>query len=192
MPDKLSHLWWSPIIPILFFLSAVTSGIALVMLIDLLISYFYDRPYNWKMLSQMGKVLWGALTFYYAIRMADVIIRGKIGLAFSGQDGPLFLIEVIAGGIIPFVLLSQEKLRNNNKILVLGALLALVGVIFNRTNVVLLGMNLPGTMPGGLVEVYYPSLVEWTLSISLIAAAIFFYALGLKLLPILPKSGESH
>jgi formate dehydrogenase iron-sulfur subunit len=192
MPDKLSHLWWSPIIPILFFLSAVTSGIALVMLIDLLISYFYDRPYNWKMLSQMGKVLWGALAFYYAIRIADVIIRGEINRAFSGRDGTLFLIEIIAGGIIPFVLLSQEKFRNNNKILVLGALLALLGVIFNRTNVVLLGMNLPGTLPGGLVEVYYPSLVEWTLSISLIAAAIFFYALGLKILPILPKSGEFH
>jgi formate dehydrogenase iron-sulfur subunit len=68
----------------------------------------------------------------------------------------------------------------------------LFGVILNRTNVVLLGMNLPGTMPGGLVEIYYPSLVEWALSISLIAAAIFFYALGLKILPILPKSGESH
>jgi formate dehydrogenase iron-sulfur subunit len=192
MPDKLSHLWWSPIIPILFFLSAVASGIALVMLIDLLISYFYDRPYNWKMLSQMGKVLWGALAVYYTIRIADVIVRGEISRAFSGRDGALFLIEIIAGGIIPLVLLFLEKFRNHNKILVVGTLLALLGVIFNRTNVVLLGMHLPGTMPGGLVEVYYPSLVEWTLSISLIAAAIFFYAMGLKLLPILPKSGESH
>lgn len=192
MPDKLSHLWWSPILPILFFLSAVASGMALVMLIDLLISYFYDRPCNWGMLSRMGKVLWGALAVYYAVRIADVVIRGEIGRAFSGRDGTLFLIEIIGGGIIPFVLLSMEILRENNRILVLGTLLTLLGVIFNRANVVLLGMHLPGTMPGGLVELYYPSLVEWTLSISLIAAAIFFYALGLKLLPILPKPGESH
>ena len=144
------------------------------------------------MLSQIGKVLWGTLSVYYIIRIMDVIIRGKINLAFSGQEGTLFLIEIIAGGIIPFVLLSLEKFRSNNKILVLSILLTLFGVIFNRANMVLLGMNLPGTMPGGAVEVYYPSLVEWTLSTSLIAAAIFFYALGLKILPILPKSGESH
>lgn len=192
MPDKLSHLWWSPIIPILFFLSAVTSGIALVILIDLLISFFYDRPYNWKMLSQMGKVLWGALAVYYTIRIADVIIRGEINQAFSGRDGALFLTEIIAGGIIPLAFLSLENFRNHNKILVVGTLLALLGVIFNRANVVLFGMHLPGTMPGGTVATYYPSLVEWMLAISLIAAAIFFYALGLKLLPILPKHGESH
>jgi formate dehydrogenase iron-sulfur subunit len=99
---------------------------------------------------------------------------------------------MFGGGIIPFIFLSIEKFRNNHKILLITTFLALLGVIFNRANVVLLGMHLPGTMPGGLVELYYPSLAEWALSISLIAAAIFFYALGLKIMPILPKSGESH
>lgn len=192
MPDKLSHLWWSPIMSILFFLSAVASGMALVMVMDLLISYFFDRPYHWKMLGRMGKILGGALGVYYAIRIADVIARGEIGLAFAGTDGVRFLIEIIAGGLIPIAILSLASLRNQNKILVLATLLAIFGVIFNRLNVVLLGMRLPGTMPGGPVPVYYPSLVEWMLAISLVSGAVFFFALGLKLMPILPKAEESH
>lgn len=192
MPDKLSHLWWSPIMSLLFFLSAVVSGMALVMLMDMMVSYFFDRPYNWAMLSKMGKVLWGALGTYYGLRIVDVIYRGKLGLAFSGSDGVLFSIEILAGGIVPLVLLSAQKLRSNKNLLVLSTILAIGGVMFNRLNVVLLGMHLPGTMPGGPVSPYYPSLIEWAIVISLIAGLFFFFSLGAKLLPVLPKTEESH
>jgi len=187
MPDKLSPLWWSPIIPLLFFLSAVASGIALVMGMDMLVSYFFNRPFNWKMLAKMGQVLFGALLVYYLIRIGDVLVRGKLSLAFSGRNGAFFLLEMIAGGLIPIVLLSTQSLRMNKVLIAASTVLALFGVIFNRTNVVLLGMSLPGTQPGGLVGTYYPSLIEWTVSLSLIAAAVFFFAMGVKFLPILPK-----
>lgn len=192
MPDKLNHLWWSPIISLLFFLSAVASGIALVMLMDLLVSYFFDRPYNWTRLAGMGKVLLGALAVYYSLRVLDVAIRGKLLLAFASSKGALFLIEIIAGGLIPVMLLSIPKFRNNHHFLTLSIILSLGGVIFNRLNVVLLGMNLPGTMPGGNVGTYYPSIVEWAIVVSLVSALFFFFSLGAKLLPILPKVEESH
>jgi len=192
MPDKLSPLWWSPLIPLLFFLSAVASGIALVMLMDLMISFFFERVYKWNRLAGMGKVLLGALLVYYLLRIGDVVIRGKLSLAFSGKGGALFLIEIIGGGIIPIILLSRAKLRSNHYAIIASVVLALGGVIFNRLNVVLLGMNLPGTMPGGSVGIYYPSMVEWALVISLVAALFFFFSIGAKLLPILPKDEEAH
>jgi len=191
MPDKLSPLWWSPLISLLFFLSAVASGLALIMIMDMLVSYFFNRPYHWDMLAKMGKVLWGALIVYYGIRIIDVALRGKLGLALSGVQGALFSLEIIAGGLIPIALLSVEKLRKNKRLLVLSTVLGLCGVIFNRLNVVLLGMNLPGTQPGGQVGTYIPSMVEWAIVISLVAALFFFFGLGVKLLPILPKSEES-
>ncbi len=192
MPDKLSHLWWSPLMSLLFFLSAVASGIALVMLMDMLVSYFFDRPFNWAMLGKMGKILWAALAIYYGIKIVDLGARGELGLALVGSNGVLFLIEVIGGGLIPLILLSTQKLRSNKNLLVPGTVLALLGVIFNRLNTVLLGMTLPGTQPGGLVGTYHPSMVEWTLAISLISAAFFFFALGVKFLPILPKVEETN
>jgi len=188
MPDKLSHLWWSPWISLLFFLSAVASGIALVMLMSMLISYFFNRPYNWDMLADLGKVLAGALLVYYGLRLGDIIVRGKLGLALSGPDSARFLVEIIAGGLLPLALLSSARLRKNKNLLAASASLALGGVVFNRLNVVLLGMRLPGTAPGGVVGTYYPSVMEWALVISLVAALFFFFGLGAKLLPILPRS----
>jgi formate dehydrogenase iron-sulfur subunit len=168
----------------------VASGIALIMLMSILISYFFNRPYNWDMLADLGKVLAGALFVYYGLRIGDVIVRGNLGLAFSGPDGARFLVEIIGGGLIPLVFLSSAGLRKNKNLLTASVVLSLFGIIFNRLNVVLLGMNLPGTSPGGVVGTYYPTAVEWALVISLIAALFFFFGLGVKLLPIMPAVGE--
>ncbi|MFA6033628.1 MAG: NrfD/PsrC family molybdoenzyme membrane anchor subunit [Myxococcota bacterium] len=186
MPDKLSHLWWSPIMPQLFFLSAIASGFALVMLMDMSISYFFNRPYNKEMLPDMGRVLWGCVFVYYAIRLGDVALRGELSL-ISGSKGGLFLVEILVGGVLPLILLASAGLRKNKGILTLSILLVMFGVIFNRLNTVLLGMNLPGTIPGGNVGGYTPSIIEWAVSIGLIAAAIVLFGAGSKLLPVLPK-----
>ena len=43
-PDKLNHLWWSPIMPVYFFVSSIAAGIALVVLVELWIAKAWDRP----------------------------------------------------------------------------------------------------------------------------------------------------
>jgi len=71
--------------------------------------------------------------------------------------------------------------------LLAGALLTTLGVIFNRVNVVLFAMNLRGSMPQVSPETYSPTLIEWGLSIGLFAAAIFLFGLAARLMPVLPK-----
>jgi formate dehydrogenase iron-sulfur subunit len=60
-------------------------------------------------------------------------------------------------------------------------------VTFNRMNVVLFAMDFRGRMPWVAPEVYSPSVVEWGISIGLIAATIFLFGLGARLMPVLPK-----
>ena len=64
-------------------------------------------------------------------------------------------------------------------------------MIFNRVNVVLFGMNLRGPLPQDVPVSYFPSVVEWGISIGLIAAAIYLFILGTRYLPILPKEEEA-
>jgi formate dehydrogenase iron-sulfur subunit len=47
-------------------------------------------------------------------------------------------------------------------------------------------MTLPGPMPGLRPEIYTPSLVEWGISVGLIAATIFLFGLAARLVPLLP------
>jgi formate dehydrogenase iron-sulfur subunit len=73
-----------------------------------------------------------------------------------------------------------------------GTLLAILGVIFNRINVVLLAMRLKGPMPQIRPATYSPTIFEWGVSIGLIAATIFLFGLGARLVPLLPKQESAH
>jgi len=85
-------------------------------------------------------------------------------------------------------LLAMPSLRERPQLLFIGALLATLGVVFNRINVVLLAMDLKGPMPQTAPETYSPSVFEWGISIGLIAATIFLFGLGARLVPLLPKA----
>jgi formate dehydrogenase iron-sulfur subunit len=124
---------------------------------------------------------------YLLFRLADMFVRGQFAGAFSGKLGLLFTLEIVLGGILPVLLLSRSSLRMRPEILFVGALLATLGVVFNRINVVLLAMDLKGPMPQNAPASYSPSIFEWGISVGLIAATIFLFGLGARLLPLLPK-----
>jgi formate dehydrogenase iron-sulfur subunit len=73
-----------------------------------------------------------------------------------------------------------------------GAALAVLGVIYNRANVVYFAMTLRGRMPWVAPETYSPSLIEWGISFGLIAATIFLFGFAARLMPILAKPGTDH
>jgi len=58
--------------------------------------------------------------------------------------------------------------------------------------VVLFAMTFQGRMPWGAPESYVPSIFEWGVSIGLIAATIFLFGLGARLLPVLAKAEPSE
>ena len=89
-------------------------------------------------------------------------------------------------------LLARASQRARPSILFAAALLTTLGVVFNRTNVVLFAMTLKGSMPQVSPETYAPTIFEWGLSIGLIAATIFLFGLGARLMPVLPKDAAEQ
>jgi formate dehydrogenase iron-sulfur subunit len=114
-------------------------------------------------------------------------IRGQFAGAIAGKLGALFAIEILVGGVLPLALLSRATLRARPIVLLCGALLTTLGVVFNRINVVILAMHLKGPMPQIAPASYSPTIFEWGVSIGLIAATIFLFGLGARLVPLLPK-----
>lgn len=187
MPDKLGPQWWSPVMPISFFLSSIAAGTALMILIEMWIAKGWNRSVRLSQLSELGQLTFWALFVYMAFRLGDSAVRDQLGVAFSGKLGVLFSVEIFLGGLVPLALLARASLRQNPKFLFIGALFTVLGVVFNRINVVLLAMDLKGPMPQNAPETYSPSIFEWGISIGLIAATIFLFGLGARLLPLLPK-----
>jgi formate dehydrogenase iron-sulfur subunit len=187
MPDELAPQWWSPAMPVSFFLSSVAAGVSLIILVDMWIAKAWRRQLRISQLASMGQIAFWSLLIYLVFRLGDMAVRGKLGNAFSGKLGALFLIEIMLGCVLPLAIFSRASWRSRPALLFAGAFLATLGVILNRTNVVYLAMNLKGPMPQIAPETYFPSVFEWGVSIGLIAATIFLFSLGVRLLPLLPK-----
>lgn len=191
MSDKLSHLWWSPVMPIYFFLSAVAAGTAMIVLVEMWITKAYGRRLPMQQLAAMGQISLWALLAYEAVRLSDVLQRGQLGMLRYNAAGELFIAEILLGGIVPLLLLSTASLRQRPRILMTGAALTIGGVVFNRINVVFLAMDLKGPMPQIAPMSYSPTLVEWGITAGLCAATIFMFGYVARLMPVLPKTEEA-
>jgi formate dehydrogenase iron-sulfur subunit len=192
MPDKLDARWWSPIMPLGFFLSSIAAGTALMVLVEMWISKGYGRPLRMSLLGAMGKVAFWSLLVYEVVRLGDVAVRGQLGAALAGPKGLLFAAEILLGGLVPLALLAKAKLRERPKVLFLGTALATAGVVFNRMNVVVFAMDLRGATPQIAPARYFPSVVEWGVSIGLIAATVFLFGLAVRHLPVLSSGDAEH
>jgi len=188
MPNMLAPQWWTPALPVYFFLSSIVAGSALVILIDMWIAKGWRRRLDMTALASVGRITFWSMVVYLAFRLGDMALRGQLAGALSGRMGLAFAAEIVLGGLVPLAILSSRSLRSRPDTLFWGALLAVLGVVYNRMNVVLFAMTFNGRMPWVQPHTYFPSAVEWSISIGLIAATIFLFGLGARLVPILPKA----
>ena len=190
MPNDLDPAWWSPIMPVWFFLSSIAAGIGLVILVEMWIAKAWGRALRMPQLAALGKIGFWALLVFEAVRVGDLVVRGQLGAALAGPKAALFAAEILLGGAVPLAILGSAKLRENPKALFWGALLACGGVVLDRANVVVFAMNLRGPMPFA-PRPYFPSAFEWGVSVGLIAATIFLFGWAARNMPVLPKEEQA-
>jgi len=192
---QLGPNWWTPILPINFFLSSIVAGTAVVVLVEFAIARGWRRTLPIQPLASMAQITFWSLLVYLVVRLGDMILRGYlIGAVTGTKRGYLFGIEILLCGIVPLFLLGKASLRSNPRILFLSAFLAAFGVVLNRMDVVLFAMEFNGPMPWTAPRTYFPSVFEWGISVGLIAATIFLYGLAARLMPLRPKeeAGKAH
>ncbi|MEP0813070.1 MAG: Ni/Fe-hydrogenase cytochrome b subunit [bacterium] len=184
MQDRLSKLWWSPMLPVNFFLTAVAVGFAMVIFEGTLAAKAFGRPVEKEPLAGLGRMCAWVLWIYLVVRIIDATMQGGVAADLLSAKGLLFFLELLAGVLIPAIMLSSEVTRKSTWLLFTAASLVIFGVIFNRFNVVLGGMGLPaGAVRGG----YFPSLMEILITAGIIAAVIFFYNIAVKTFPVFER-----
>src|SRR6185295_13672125 len=161
MPNMLASQWWSPVMPVSFFLSSIAAGAALVILIDMWIAKGWRRPLEITRLASVGQIAFWALLVYLVFRLGDMAIRDQLTGAFAGTLGMAFAAEILLGGVLPLILLARKSLRQRADVLCVASFLAVAGVAYNRMNVVLFAMTFRGRMPWRSPESYVPSIFEW-------------------------------
>jgi Ni/Fe-hydrogenase subunit HybB-like protein len=179
MPDKLHALWYTPLLPVFFFISAVAVGLAMTIFESTISSKVFRRGLEIDILSSLGKAIPFVLGLYLVLKMGDLLAAGEFGRVFEGSlQSNLFLVEMVGGVLLPIVLFSLPKMRRSESGLFWGALLVIGGVILNRFNVSLLGVKAP---PGTW---YFPHWMEFAITIFIITFGLIAFTLAVRFLPM--------
>ena len=196
-PQKLHPLWWTPILPIMFFTSAISVGISMIILESSLSSRYFQRGLETHLLAKLAKALPIALTIYGLLKFGELAYAGDLHYLFtSGIMSVLFWAEIIIGVFIPIVWFSIKKNRESANGLLAGAIVTLLGLILNRFNVSWFGVKHPDPltyMPTFMSNVkYFPTFPEVAVSIGIFSAGIMAFGLAAKYLPLFEAEHEAE
>ncbi len=160
---KANALWMSPLMPVIFIMSAIVSGIALCMLTYIVImewkkfkailakgrgdeSVKVIRGAEIDVIAKTAKYLLGFLVAAISLELLDLIFRGYTAMkswdilrsVMYGKDFiNIFILQYGFGNLLPFILLLLPRLTIKRTAVAL--ILVLYGVLMMRWNVVIGG-----------------------------------------------------
>jgi Ni/Fe-hydrogenase subunit HybB-like protein len=182
--DKLHNLWYNPLLPLLFWVSAICSGICIIILEATASHKWMGQPNEGELMQILAKILPWTLGSYLVLRVYSLLFLAQ-GPFF---DRPLltvsFLLEVGVGFVLPFILFCRKSVRENDRQRAYAAGLVIFGLVLNRFNVSMFGMMDPK-------KLYMPSLIETSVTVGIIAAHILFFVLIAKYFPIFEHHPET-
>jgi Ni/Fe-hydrogenase subunit HybB-like protein len=181
VPTKLHALWYTPMLPVLFFLSAFTVGFAVVIAESRLSSKATGHRLEMPILMDVARALLASLGVYAAARIFDLWNRGVLAEAFRpSREAGLFLLEFALGVILPMALLASPRVRRNGQALYGVSLLVILGFVTNRLNVSITGFE------GSAGTTYLPAWPEFLITVMLVGVGFGLFRLAVRLLPVYP------
>ncbi|MCB9899513.1 MAG: Ni/Fe-hydrogenase cytochrome b subunit [Planctomycetes bacterium] len=179
VPGKLHALWYTPIIPVLFFVSSICAGLAMVIFESRFIARVTKKPVDTSMLAIVGHALFWVLCVYAILRFGDLVARDALTLGFGmGYESLLFQLEVLPGLLLPIVLLANPKVRSSMKGLYASSALVMFGFIANRFDVSITGFE---AAQGGH---YVPAWQEFVIMLMWVAIGFAAFSFAVRHLPV--------
>ena len=196
-PSKLHPLWYSPYIPIYFFVTSIIAGLSMVIFESTLSHRFFAYKMDETHLKEangitlgFGKAAAYVLAGYFAIKVMGISAGNNWHYLKTGY-GTWYLVELIGFVALP-ALLYAIGVREKNLILIKWtSVLAILGIILNRFNVCLVAFNwqLPSS------ERYFPHWMEIGISVFIVMIGLILYRFIATRMPILyahPDYKDTH
>ena len=181
MGSQVSPLWQTPMVPLLYLLTAIIMGYAVVLFESCIASVAERRKIEVRLLQPMSKVMLGLLAAYLVVRLLDLLMRGALGNAFAFNLAALFFWFETVLFVLPLVLIgSAEKRREPARLFLAGVALMLGGSVL-RLNGYLIGYD---TGPGWS---YFPSISELIVTLGMFAVEVLGYIIITRRFPVLPR-----
>ena len=195
-----ANAWWAtPLQPIIFLMSAIVSGMAMLCLMYTFIRWKTGRPYDYPMIKKLMGFLWGFFILDFTIEVLEVVYAfyehghhwSLIGPLLTGPLYRSFFIgQILMLSVIPFLLLAYVVIsRVSGKAMLylsnLASLLLVLQVLVMRFNVVVGGQYISKS-DRGFTEFHFEFLTKegvLTTVVILMLPFITYYILS-RFIPI--------
>lgn len=176
---KLHGLWHTGLLPLLFLLTALSMGYAVIYFESIFSSVAFRRPLETRLLGRLGVFISMVIAAFLVIRFAGLFLSGRIGLTVtSGLQSFAFWGETLLF-LAAAWMFGQQGVRAHAPGQLQAALLALFAGSLYRLDVFLTGFD-PGRN-----WVYFPSLAELFVTLGLVATETLAYVVLVRKFPIL-------
>jgi Ni/Fe-hydrogenase subunit HybB-like protein len=180
--SKLSPLWWTRLLPVLFLISCIFLGYAIVVVESSITRSQYRIHDESHLLGKVSGVMAWLIAIYLVIRFADLGMRGHLDLAFRGDlMGNMFLLENLLL-IVPMAVLFVPANRKNARVMFLCAVSIVLAAAIFRFNTYIIGFD-----PGNGWH-YFPAAGEIFISLGIVSLEIMAFLYFIKRLPIYRRS----
>jgi len=185
---KMHPLWFTPILPLLFYISAIAVGIPMIIFESLLASFAFKMKPEMAVLSRLATNIPLLLGIYLAFKLGDLFVRDAfVYLMEFNKFSIAFYIEMLVGVVIPLIMFNFKKVVTTPIWLFVASAMVVIGVLINRINNFIIAYQ-----PYYATEAYVPSFGEISVTIGFIALLVLFYRAIVMIFPVisLPKEAD--
>lgn len=180
MGEKLSPLWQTQLLPLLYLLSALFIGYGAVIFEAYGSALVFERRVERRRLADLSGIIPYLIAVFLVVRFGDLIYRGAFSVFNNSTlQSSTFIVENLLF-LVPMVVLFSKELRARRQIQFLMALTVLGGGVLYRFNSYLIGFD------PGFGWHYFPAFSEIMISLGLVAFEVMLYLIIIKKFPILP------
>jgi Ni/Fe-hydrogenase subunit HybB-like protein len=185
VPAKLHPYWYSPLLPVFFFISALSVGMAMVIFESNLSSRAFGRELEMPLLEVLGRAMAVVLALYGLLKFQDLASRGALAhLHELSTETILFVLEMALGVFLPVPLLLFRKVREDRDGLFAVALLVITGFVLNRLNVSITGLEASSGVH------YFPRWTEVAVTLSIVGVGFLLFSLAVRYLNVFEPAGR--
>ncbi len=187
MPEKMHPLWYSPLLPVYFYLSAISAGFAMVIFESYLSARAFNHGLKLNLLSTCGLISLMFILVNFALKIVYLTVAGKLQyLMVPSSTTYLFYLEILLGTIVPAFFLSSKKFRENRKYLYFSSLFVIAGFLLNRMNVSVTSLAAMSTAS------YFPSVYEISVTLMLCTAGMWAFKIVTANFPVFEEEHEEE
>jgi len=179
--EKMHPLWQTPVLPLLFLLSAFSVGFPMVIMESLTASKSFGLKPEKDVLTSLSRFVGPILGIYLAAKIGDMFIRESfVYLTELNLASIMFTVEILVGVIIPLRMFLSSSVRQSTTGLYIASMLVILGVVLNRFNNFVIAYNPPYTDTS-----YFPSVGEVFVTLGFVAIEILLYRAFVMIFPII-------